>query len=774
MAAAAKGPIFAAGGFQAFSSKGYTLLFLPDIANRELQQDGQGPVYYWMPNAIRLAQKDGSGDYVFSFVHFEGVLSSSTTVGVTGDKTNETAGGVLAFSTTTAPPPDVLKDIQEQLTNAFKGSDDNYWGWRTPAAPQFRPVPIVANQTVVSNVSPMSDGSVPALAPAGTGGSGSAPSGATGTPPTGTTPAGTAPAGGTPPGGKKDLPPMIVPTRSLPQRAATRGVAARTYRGSNLDPMYMRVEGQGPGSVSPFAENAYSVICGSTEAAILWASFHNATSLLTLHQYMKLKVVSPEVTIKIHGNWKSIQAHLSAEAKYNGVFYSGDVQAAFNYMRKSGDIEVTVFVDQTLPNWEKIQESVDKRSDLVFQKFMELAQKVIFDPAPFNEKPAEASGGLFGGVAIKMRADFAEVNLDYSETRQFTYLQDYVVSGDLGGLYDEIKANPEAEKKYFTTVYLSDWDRKLSRIVKPVVNWPDRGQKWVGEPVAFLSVQVGYPNTQGEIQWDGHVFQPSDGPDAAWTSATEQKKLADVSKPPAGWSPDKTYIKRRVHFTEPPSADEFPFARIAVEKNIVELDDGDYGTLSDDTTLEVRVDNVGALSVGPIDLSVVLDGDKQVVEVELVALGKTWDNLTRTPVRFRWAAADQSQSRHWMLFTGQPTFTPKYQYRVTVTVKGTLFSKGMQWQGPWVDAAGNGPLIVTVPMQDDPGVTITKGLPPTLQPTTPTRLPPPAQPRVPPPRSVPPTASDRGWAMTPEGATARSAPPQGDLNVVFSGFVPAP
>src|SRR5262249_49346095 len=155
--------------------------------------------------------------------------------------------------------------------------------------------------------------------------------------------------------------------------------------------------------------------------------------------------------------------HLSADAKYNGVFYAAEVQAQFNYLRKSGDIEVTVFVDQTLPNADKIQESVDKRSDLVFQKFMEMAQKVIFDPAPFNEKPAEA-GGLFGGVALKLRADFAEVELNYSETRQFTYLQDYVVSGDLSGLYDEIKANPDAEKKYFTTVYLSDWDRQLTRI----------------------------------------------------------------------------------------------------------------------------------------------------------------------------------------------------------------------------------------------------------------------------------------------------------------------
>jgi hypothetical protein len=209
----------------------------------------------------------------------------------------------------------------------------------------------------------------------------------------------------------------------------------------------------------------------------------------------------------------------------------------------------------------------------------------------------------------------------------------------------------------------------------------------------------------------------------------------------------------------------------------VDLDPGDYGTLTSDTTLEVRVDSVGALSVGPIDLSVELDGDKQVVEVEFQAKGKTWDGLDRQPVRLRWTGTDQTESRRWMIFTGQPDFVPAYQYRVTVTVKGTLFSKGMQWQGQWNDAAGNGPLIVTVPMQDDPGVTITKGLPPSLLAAA-GRVPPPSiGQRIPPPRSMPmPSGTKSGWATTVQpAASTRSAPPggsggQGD--VVFSSFGP--
>src|SRR5262249_41297669 len=157
------------------------------------------------------------------------------------------------------------------------------------------------------------------------------------------------------------------------------------------------------------------------------------------------------------------------------------------------------------------------RSDLVFQKFMDLAKQAIFDPAPFNEQPAEASGGFLGfggGGALKLRTQRTSLSLDYHETREIAYLQPFQISGTLDGIGDAIRADPSKEQVYFTNVDLEDWDRKVTRIVKPTVNWPDAAQQWVGEPVAFLSAQVGYPNAQGALQWDGHVFTPADGPGA--------------------------------------------------------------------------------------------------------------------------------------------------------------------------------------------------------------------------------------------------------------------
>jgi hypothetical protein len=700
--AEAVGPIFAA-GFQQVTKSGYELLYLPDLHNDDLQKEGKAPVYWWLPNEVRLARRDGDqGDYKFSFVHFYGKPGGGGIDPGPADAENEVAGGLIAFSTTSSPPSNVLQEANDELLARFKGSDDKYWGWRTPVAPEFRPAPIVSNQTSVTNLSPNSDGTVPAPAPGSP------------TPPAAAGGAGGAPAGGPPGTPNRNLngngrpraiaasstPPIFISPKTTKMKAASKS--------SNLDMWYANIQGQGSGSVSPFAENAYSGLVGSLPAALIWSSFHGTTGGISVWQKLKIKVWSPVIHLQIDGDWDRIQAHFSAAAHYGALFWEADIQAQFNYLREQGSIHVKIEVDTTLPNADKLQEQLEKRSDLVFNQFMEMAKKTIFDPAPFNEKPAEASGGFLGfggGVAFKLRVDMSHLSLHYDETREVAYLEEYPISGQLEGLYDVIKNDPTAEKKYFTTIYLSDWERSISRIVKPVVNWPDRSKMWVGEPVAFLSVQFGYPNADGVIAWDGHSFQSTDPIDARWTVQRELKKLSDVSNPPDGWTPDKTYVKRQVHFTEPPNESENPFVRAYVEKNIVDLDPGELGSLSNDVNVEVRADNVGALSVGPILLGADLETNKQFVEVTFQADGKTSDGNDRVPTKFTWQFSDQEQPRYWSIFTGQLEYIPRYKYQVRVVVKGSIFTAGMEWTGPWQTGSGNGPLMVSVPRPDDAGVT---------------------------------------------------------------------
>jgi hypothetical protein len=551
-------------------------------------------------------------------------------------------------------------------------------------------------------------------------------------------------------------PPLIVSPRTYP--------VSRAARASNLDAWYCNLKGEGPGSITPFAENAFSGLVGSYPAAIIYGSFHGANSPITVTQFLQLKVWSPICEIRIHGDWSRIQDHFSAAAHAGGLFWSADLKAEFNSMRQRGTITSEILVDSTLPNAEKIQEQMEKRSDLVFQKFMDQAQKTIFDPPPFKEEAAQASGGflgLGGGGAVKLRRDRVSLTLDFQEKRQVAYLQLAPISGQLEGLYDQIKADPAAEKKYFMTIDLGDWERKVSRVVKPVVNWPDPAKKWVGQPVAFLSAQIGYPDANGALQWAGHVFQPSDPPDASWNMGTAMKKKDDVANPPAGWEPDKTFVKRSVHFGEPPNETENPFVRVSVEKNVVELDPGENGVPLNDINLEVRVDNVGAINCGPVFLNVDLENEKQIVEVTFQAEGKTLDGSDRPPVKFSWKLGDQAEPRYWMVFTGNPDYIPKFKYQVRVLVKGSIFTKGKEWIGPWQEASGNGPIMLSVPTPEDPGVTMKDLVVPMTRSRllgaapTPAGGRPPAGRKAPPAKkrevTTPPTLHADGWSIEPPG-----------------------
>jgi hypothetical protein len=673
----AMGPMWA-GGTQSITKSGYTLVYVADVNNSQLQAEGKPAVYYWLPNQVRLARKDGdSGDYKFSFLHFVGDDAEA-------NEGRKTGGGLLAFSTTSAPPAAVLQETQDEILSRFRGSSEHYWGWRNNIAPAFRPAPIVSNTMTITNLSPNTDGSLPTPAPADRN---------SGRPRT------------------VRVSNRIPPYRSPRTFSLSKAGAARA---NNLDVWYANLQGQGQGSVLPTAENAFSGLVGSYPAALIWESFHSGSGGITVWQNLQIKVWSPVVRIKIEGEWERIQSHFSAAASVNYFFWSADIKAEFNNLVADGAIKVTTQVDQTIPGADKIAEQLNKTKDLVFTKFMDAAQKTIFDPAPFTEEPAEASGGFFGfggGASFKLRRDTVRLKLEYEEENQFAYLQSFPISGQMEGLYDEIQADPEAEKRYFRTIYLGDWEQDVSRTIKPIVNYPDPEREWVGQPVAFLSAQIGYPNVDGTIAWDGHLFQSSDPADQVWNWKKSKKRMSDVTNAPNGWQPDQTFIKRQVHLSEPPSDFEYPYARIQIEKNVIDLDPGVNGTMLNDINLEVRTDSVGTLSAGPISLGRTLTEASQNVEVTLQALGKDENGNDHAPVKLLWKFEDQEHERFWMIFTGQLNFVPRYQYKVRVIVKGSLFTDGMEWEHKdWQQSSGSGPLIVSVPKPDSANV-VTRSLP---------------------------------------------------------------
>ncbi len=688
----AMGPTYA-GGTQPIVKDGYAVLYLPDVNNAELVTAGEAPVFYYIPNIVRMARKDGpdSGDFLFNLVRFAGTGGG----GVIGGG-GEVAGGVLTFSVTGAIPEATRRQAEAEITGRFANSTDVFWGIKgTRKPPMFRPAIVSSTTTTVSNLAPTGRG-LPTLVTTTRGGQPRQEIGYFGMPGrrTGARDPGTRDGEGAP---------VTQPAGGAP--VLTDG------SGSNLDPWYWQMHGNGAGSIDPTGTHAFSGLLGAYPTAICWEAFHGTASPLIVIQNYRLKVWSPVVTLSIQGEWKSVFDHLSAAASGRYLWAKVDLEAEFNRMRTEGTITVDLKVDTTLPGSEEIARRLDEKSNLVFEKFMEQAKTKIFDVPTPQVEAAEASssgGGIFSpwgaGLALKYRRDENSLKLAYHETQQFAYLQDHTISSSLAGMYDEMKADPDAERKYFLSVYLDDWPRKLARVVRPVAAWDDGA-------VEFLSVQIGYPSTTGALNWEGSSFAGTQGQDGTWKYQTAQKVASDVQNAPDGWAPDLTYVKRKVHLAEPPSEAVDPYRRVQIERNVIDIDPGPNGTLLNDTTLEVRADTAGRLAVGPIDLGVVLTDNTQVVEAEFEPVDvDSGESLGMAPVRFRWSQADYDRDRTWTIFTGDPDFRPSYRYRVSVTVKGTLFEPGRAWSGPWVRTSGNGPIVVDVPRPDSPGV-VTRTLP---------------------------------------------------------------
>lgn len=699
------GPVFT-GGFEEFviedeAGEGHTLLFLPDRNNDALQRERKAPVFYYIPEKVRLARNAATNDYKFRHIHFVGVFDEST-VGI--DK-GETAGGVLSLTTTSRFPATVLKQAQTQIVERFQGRNDKYWGLRGNLPPDIRIAPITSNQTAISSLAPDASGATPNI-DAGGGGAAN-PGGGNAQP--------GQPAGGGEPGapeGPRSRNFAQIGTRS-PWAPVPHG---RDFRGAQLDAWAWRIQGSGPGSITG-GENAYGGVIGPIPSEIVWAGFHGTYSPLFVTQNLVMPMWSQLMRVKITGSWERIFQHFSAHVNARYLWFSADIKAEFNNLRVKGDIKVEVDIDGTMPGAQEMEKMINQRIDLIVQQFTEQAKKVIFDPPTPQVEPAQAStsgGGLFGslfgfgaGVALKFRRDETQLNLNYEETRYFRYNQPHTISSSLEGFYNEIKNDPQAEGKYFQRLVLGELGKKIMRIVKPVVNWPDKARNWAGEPVAFLSFQGGYVDSGGTIGWKPATFQKSDAPDLTFRPVWVQWRKGEVSNAPASWEPDMTFMKRKVHLLEPPTESEFPFFHIDVEQNVIDLDPGPNGTMSNDNIVEVRADSAGTLDVGPVALNVELQSTAEIVEVEMRAKGQRADGKNRADkvTRFRFLSSDQLEPRFWRIYTGQADFKTDYQYRVNVTVRGTLTTKGQAWTGPWENAIGNGPVMINVPMADDPGVT---------------------------------------------------------------------
>lgn len=459
--------------------------------------------------------------------------------------------------------------------------------------------------------------------------------------------------------------------------------------------LFLKLTGEGQGNITG-GEDAFSGMLDGVMAQIVWDEFHGGFTSLSLKQILQIPVWTEKLSLKISGNWTKIYNHFSTHSSGRGWWYRFDIQKVYNELLTNGDIVVEIKLDQTIQNADEMQKLMEKHQELIFKQFMEQASKAIFDVAPSKEEPAKTGGrgfwGFGGGFALKSVSDIVKLNLNYEEILEFKYNKEFPISSSLEGFYDYILNNPNDESKYFK--------RSFFDIIKDVpvvvnVNWPrNDSSKFVGEPIAFISVQIGYPLTDGTINWQIKTFRPDDSP--TWVpDHIVRKRKVDVNNPPENWEPDKFFVKRKIHYIQPPSETEFPFIRYFVEADSVNLDPSENGTLTKDANVEIIVKREGVL-----DVAIHMDHEileNQIIEVELLALGKDVNGNDRQKTKIRWDYETRSEIAYWKIYTGQTDFKTHFKYVVTLSEKGAAGSSRKEWRGEEQECFGNGVISLKVP-----------------------------------------------------------------------------
>lgn len=650
------------GGFEDYvlteSGENYTIRLYADLNNEALQREGQRPVYYWTPQSLRLARFPDTGHYKFSHTHFRGVMDESS-VGIDGQY--ETVGGLINFTVTSRMPTEVMAQLRDQIHEERRGDDRPYWRILGNREPDITMVPIRGNTASVSSLSPDSPaaGGDPVVDDGGG-------------------------AGGS------------IERSLLTERGIRHGRELRSA--SNLDLWAVQLDGTGPGSITG-GENAYGGLLGGIPSELIWASMRGNASPFFVSQSLLIPMATPVVHLKITGHWKQVFDHFSSAASVGYLWASAEISAQFETLRREGDIEVEMTVDPTVPGAEEIAQRLEKTKDLVREQFMNAAMKTIFEPVPPVEAAKKPKRRWFwgGGASFKLVKKREFVEISYEESQTWKYNRQDVISSTLEGLRREIAADAKAVEHYFHLVNLGQLNQKVRRVVHPVANWnSDPEQGWKGDPVHAIGVEFGYPLTNGNVYWKGVQFSAQGGSTQTWEPEWVQLRKDEVTNPPRGWEPAETFVRRKVLLKEGTSALEDPHNRVLVEVNEVDLDPPE-GTLVSDISVDARADNAGVLGIGPIQLGAVLEGNTQVVELEIKPSGRTLEGKEREVVKFTFSGTDQDQPRRLKIYTGDPGYNPEYQYRVRVIVKATLFTDGMEWTGDWQPGQGNGPLTASIP-----------------------------------------------------------------------------
>lgn len=617
----------------------HEIVFLPDKNNPELREAGRPMCYYYLPQSNRLANHSG-GDFIFSVQRFSGIMDPSKNIGEDGY--SELAGGVMNFTATLAPPTGVVEkafaDIKEQLQ--LTGNKHYFWQKDTPIVAVATPVALRSNNTVL---------------------------------------------------------------HSLNYKNSETGQDGATS--DNPDAWAFEIQGAGEGTLNIQATNAYTVMMGRRPIELVWGAAKKGTSPLTLENHISYDVWTVPYKLTITCNWERIRTHFSAAAEGQYAWFKASASHEVNKLIETGGIEVKIEAGADMDGDERTR--IETASDSIISTITTMVmQKLTQAGTTLDDTVAAAESeehtqekkkkkrwwsplqtfkvGL--SVAIKNRKDVFEGSFTFEKTIENQVVRSEVISSQMEGVFDEIEEDETNIDRYFTEVFMEEGFRKVHVVATAIANWPENQ---IGDPIHSLKVQVGYPDSNGQINWkpsgrvlDGPTDEEMSGTTipAIWVPGNKDARfIFDFTRHgDRGEDSEKIWVRKTIAFKESPD--------VAVNEIIEEYE-------TDAHTIDVRAESSGQLLVGPINIDMVIpDADKQIDVIVHVKTPKFGEKA------YRFNGATAAAERYYKVWYAKPEDLEDYQYKVEATVKGKRFGqKSVRWEGAWTSGAGNGPLTVEIP-----------------------------------------------------------------------------
>ncbi len=452
------------------SGADFTLLFAPDPNNDKLRAAGLPMQFYYYPKYPRLA-KHPDGRYKFSFQVFSGVASEGDIIGVEG--LEEEAGGFLSLTTTLDIPDDLLKKAIDQLKTTLQGQYGNstsalgkLFSWVKGRDKDFnhtnvRPVTLTENKVVMHRVAKDNDA--------------------------------------------KDV-----------EAAA---------------PWAFKVQGEGDGSTIGLGENAFSVLMGRYNTSIVKDALQKGGNNLTVDHQVKYRAYIPSTVIETTIHAKKVHSYFSAKVSVKHPFIDLNWEHEYEKLATSGSIVSKIFTDGQFTSEEQKkmnQALLTKQREFAF----EMLKKQIFDPADKVFTPAKdpaTSGGVMsifriftGGVSVgvSLKSGTQIRQLDMADKIEISGIE--VLGTKISNTLEPLttKTGDAAKKdveRYVTEVPLDEDFTKLQVIASldgSLIKLDKDNEILNDSPVRQVSIEVGYPDSKGNMVWkgSGRMISPEGNP----------------------------------------------------------------------------------------------------------------------------------------------------------------------------------------------------------------------------------------------------------------------